>query len=182
MATTKKTKAKSAEARKSNPKTSKPRSSVMGAAPDAIDLLTADHEEVTAWFEEYEDATRDSVKADLARKICLALTVHAQIEEELFYPASRKATKDEDLLDEAEVEHAGAKHLIAQIESMKVGDDLYDAKIKVLSEYIKHHVKEEQNELFPEVKAAKLDLAELGAKLAARKEQLMSELSRKAAE
>lgn len=181
MATTKKTKAKSAEARKSSPKTKKTKSAP-GAAPDAIALLTADHEEVTAWFEDYEDATKDSEKADLSRKICLALTVHAQIEEELFYPPARKATKDDDLLDEAEVEHDGAKHLIAQIESMKVGDDLYDAKIKVLSEYIRHHVKEEQDELFPEVKAAKMDLADLGAKLAARKQQLMSELSRKAAE
>lgn len=178
MATTKKTKAKAAETRKNSPK--KAKSSPARGAPNAIDLLIADHEEVTAWFEEYEDATKNAEKAVLAQKICLALTVHTQIEEELFYPPARKATKDDDLLDEAAVEHAGAKHLIAEIESMKVGDDLYDAKIKVLSEYIKHHVKEEQDELFPEVKETGLDLEELGTKLAARKQELMAELSQSA--
>ena len=180
MATTKKTKAKSAESRKNSPKKPQAKSSSADAAPNAIDLLIADHEEVTAWFEDYEDASKTAEKAALAQKICLALTVHTQIEEELFYPPARKATKDDDLLDEAVVEHAGAKHLIAEIESMKVGDDLYDAKIKVLSEYIKHHVKEEQDELFPEVKATGLDLGELGSKLAARKKELMAELSRPA--
>jgi hemerythrin-like domain-containing protein len=178
MATTKKTKAKSADARKSTSKAKKTKPSKPGEAPNAIDLLIADHEEVSGWFEEYEDATKDSDKAALAKKICLALTVHTQIEEELFYPPARKATKDDDLLDEATVEHAGAKHLIAEIEAMKVGDDLYDAKIKVLSEYIKHHVKEEQTEIFPKAKASELDLVEMGLRLAARKAELKTELAR----
>ncbi len=182
MATTKRTKAKSAATRKNSPKTRRAGPQTRAEAPNAINLLISDHEEVTGWFEEYEDATRNEEKAALAKKICLALTVHAQIEEELFYPPSRKATQDDDLLDEAAVEHAGAKHLIAEIEAMKVGDDLYDAKIKVLGEYIKHHVKEEEEELFPEVSATNLDLVEIGIKLAARKDELMAKLSsRKAA-
>jgi uncharacterized protein (UPF0335 family) len=115
-------------------------------------------------------------KAALCAKICLALKVHTQIEEEIFYPAARAATKDDDLLDEATVEHAGAKDLIAQIESMKVGDDLYDAKVKVLGEQIKHHVKEEQEELFPEARESGMDLRALGEQLAARKKELMAKL------
>lgn len=182
MATTKRSKAKAAATRKSTPKLRKAGPRMPGEAPNAIDLLISDHDEVTGWFGDYEDATRNEEKAILAKKICLALTVHAQIEEELFYPPARKATQDDDLLDEAAVEHAGAKHLIAEIEAMKVGDDLYDAKIKVLGEYIKHHVREEEEELFPEVSATDLDLAEIGSRLAARKEELIAQLSgRKAA-
>lgn len=178
MATTLTTKAQRAEARRkagANADASK------HAEPgdDAIALLTADHAQVAHWFDEYEDAASDEDKANLAAQICQALTVHTQIEEELFYPASRDATKEEDMIDEAIVEHASAKSLIAQIQSMKVGDDMYDAKVKVLGEYIKHHVKEEEGEMFPEVQATSLDLRELGAKLAARKAELMKELSQK---
>lgn len=178
MATTLTTKAQRAEERKKaghNTAASKHAE----AGEDAIALLTADHAEVAEWFDAYEDATSDKDKAALSAKICLALTVHARIEEELFYPPSRDATKDGDMIDEALVEHAGVKDLIAQIESMKVGDDLYDAKINVLSEYVKHHVKEEEEQLFPEVQSTKLDLREVGAKLAARKAELMQELSSK---
>lgn len=178
MATTLKTKAKHAEVRKSAATASGTASTT---GPNAIALLIADHKEVAAWFDAYEDATKPSEKSALTAKICLALKVHTQIEEELFYPPARKATGDNDLLDEAAVEHAGAKNLIAQLEAMKVGDPLYDAKVKVLGEYIKHHVKEEQEELFPEVKATKLDLVELGGKLAARKAELMKELGPKSA-
>jgi hemerythrin superfamily protein len=103
------------------------------------------------------------------------LTVHATIEEELFYPAARENSTEQDLLDEAEVEHASAKDLIAQIEGMDAGDELYDAKVKVLGEYIDHHVKEEE-ELFPKVKRAKLDLEALGGELAARKQELQAEV------
>ena len=88
----------------------------------------------------------------------MALKVHTQIEEEIFYPQARKTTKDNDLLDEAVVEHAAAKNLIAEIEEMEVGDELYDAKIRVLGEMIKQHVKEEEEELFPELQSAKMDL------------------------
>ena len=107
---------------------------------DAITLLKQDHRQVEEWFEEYEDLENEVEKGELAAKICQALKVHTQIEEEIFYPAARKATGDDALLDEAVVEHAGAKHWIGEIEAMEPGEDLYDAKIRVLSEQIKHHV------------------------------------------
>jgi hypothetical protein len=152
------------------------------AAPgSAIALLKKDHREVEGYFEEYEELNDDRAKAELAKKICAALKVHTQIEEQIFYPKAREATKDNDLLDEALVEHAGAKHLIAEIESMKVGDDLYDAKITVLGEQIKHHVKEEEEELFPEVEESKMDVTAVGKEMAARKTQLMAQLGMVAA-
>ena len=144
------------------------------ARGSAIALLTQDHREVEEFFEEYKELHNDRAKAELARKICNALKVHTRIEEEIFYPAARKATGDEDLLDEALVEHAGAKHLISEIESMKVGDDLYDAKIRVLGEQIKHHVKEEEEELFPEIESSDMDVAAVGKQLADRKTKLMA--------
>jgi hemerythrin-like domain-containing protein len=106
----------------------------------------------------------------------LALKVHAQIEEEIFYPQAREATKDNDLIDEAVVEHATVKNLIADIESMEVGEDLYDAKIRVLGEMVKQHIKEEEEELFPELEPAKMDLDAFGKELAERKEELMSQM------
>jgi len=145
------------------------------ASPDsAIALLKKDHREVEGYFEEYEDLEDDKAKGELATKICMALKVHTQIEEEIFYPAARKATGDDDLLDEALVEHAGAKHLIGEIESMKPGDDLYDAKITVLGEQIKHHVKEEEEELFPECESSKMDVVAVGKQMATRKTELMA--------
>jgi len=143
---------------------------------DAISLLKQDHQEVSALFEKFESA--EDEKGDIAAEVCKLLTVHAQIEEEIFYPAAREALDSdedgEDLLDEAEVEHASAKELIAQIEDADEGDHLFDAKVKVLGEYIKHHVQEEENELFPKVKKAKLDLETLGKQLKARKTELLS--------
>jgi hemerythrin-like domain-containing protein len=143
----------------------------------AIELLKEDHREVQAFFEKYEQMEGDAEKEALALKICLALQVHAQIEEEIFYPAARDAVSsdDEDLLDEAEVEHAGIKTLVAQLEDAEPDDDLYDAKVKVLTEYVKHHVKEEEGELFPKVKRTDLDLDQLGAELFERKNELMGE-------
>ena len=141
---------------------------------DAIALLRADHQEVQNLFDKFEKTRSDDRKAALAEQICNELTVHAQIEEEIFYPAAREAVRDKDLLDEATVEHQSAKDLIAQIESSKPGDELFDAKVKVLGEYIRHHVKEEQNELFPQVRKTKLDLKALGERLMARKQQLMA--------
>ncbi|MEP6968470.1 MAG: hemerythrin domain-containing protein [Pseudomonadota bacterium] len=167
MATSKTTKARRAAARKS---------AGAGAPQDAVALLKADHKEVEGWFDGYEDLTSDPEKSALAGKICAALKVHTRIEEEIFYPAARQATKDDDLLDEAVVEHAGAKDLIAQIEGMKAGDDLYDAKVKVLGEQIKHHAKEEEEELFPEARQAKMDLVGLGQRMAARKSELKAQL------
>jgi hemerythrin superfamily protein len=146
-------------------------------ALNAIELLEQDHREVESYFEEYEDLDDETSKGELAKKICMALTLHMQIEEEIFYPQARKATKDEDLLDEAVVEHAGAKNLIAEIEGMEAGDDLYDAKVKVLGEQIKHHVQEEEEELFPEVVAAKMDIDTVGAQMAKRKAELAAQLA-----
>ena len=173
MAVTSKTKAARKSARAAAPKPA-PQAT---ASQDAITLLEADHREVEAYFEQYEALTEDADKKALADKICLALKVHAQIEEELFYPPSREKTGDFDLLDEATVEHMGAKNLVAQIEAMAPGQPLYDAKVKVLGEQIRHHVEEEEGELFPEVRATDLDLVDLGRKLAARKAELMAMLA-----
>jgi hemerythrin superfamily protein len=170
MPTNAKTKAKTAAARKTQTKTQSARSEGM----NAIELLKHDHREVEEYFEQYEDLEDDADKAELSAKICQALKVHAQIEEEIFYPAAREATGDEDLLDEAVVEHAGAKRLIEEIESMEVGEDLYDAKIRVLGEQIKHHVKEEEEELFPEAERSDMDLKAVGEELEGRKMELMT--------
>jgi hemerythrin superfamily protein len=176
VATTKKTKAKRAAERKSARAQKAQAGKASSDSMTAVELLEQDHREVETYFDDYEELNDDEAKGELSEKICLALKVHTQIEEEIFYPQARKATKDDDLLDEAIVEHAGAKELIAQIESMKVGDDLYDAKVKVLGEQVKHHIKEEEDELFPEVEGAKMDLAGLGKTMAARKLELMTEL------
>ena len=142
-------------------------------AVDAITLLEADHREVEDLFKRFKSATSDADKAAIAQRICLALKVHAQIEEELFYPPAREKTGDRDLVDEAVVEHMGAKTLIAQIEAMRPGQPLYDAKVTVLGEQVRHHVEEEESELFPEVRQTRIDLDALGAKLAARKAELL---------
>lgn len=148
---------------------------------DALQLLTADHKAVKALFNDYEKLVKDDAddeeRQDLALQICTQLTVHATIEEEIFYPAAREALGEEaDLIDEADVEHASAKELIAQIESgSPADDDHFDARVKVLGEYIDHHVKEEEGELFSQLKKAELDLDALGEELAARKEELLAE-------
>lgn len=142
---------------------------------DATKLLEQDHREVESLFKKYEDLTdRAKVsKKKIADQICNELSVHAQVEEEIFYPAVRKQGKEfEDLLDEATVEHASAKDLIAQIIDMDPDEDLYDAKVKVLQEQIEHHVKEEEGEMFKKVRKTDLDLEALGAQMQARKEEL----------
>lgn len=141
---------------------------------DAIALLKADHREVEGWFKQFEKATASSRKQDLATRICKALRVHTQIEEEIFYPAFLEASGEKDLHHEAEVEHDGAKKLIAQIEKSGPSDDYFDAKVKVLSEMIKHHVKEEEQPggMFAEARKSGMDLAEIGAQLKARKDEL----------
>jgi hemerythrin-like domain-containing protein len=152
-------------------------------AKDACDLLDADHRAVKKLFKEYEELTESRArgaaqkKLDLAHQICTELSVHARIEEEIFYPALRAAIKDTDLLDEAEVEHQTAKDLIAQIQDAAEADDKFDAKVTVLGEYIDHHVKEERGEIFVKARAArKLDLVSMRDELEARKEELMSEM------
>jgi hemerythrin superfamily protein len=145
------------------------------APKDAIALLKADHEAVSQLFAEYEKTRSVSNKKALVAEICTSLTVHAQIEEEIFYPAVRAALKDRLLVPEATVEHAGIKDLIAQLQNVEPDGEMYDARVKVLSEYVKHHVKEEQTEMFTKAKASSLDLAELGARMAVRKDELMAQ-------
>jgi hemerythrin superfamily protein len=154
----------------------KKRASAKKSTADAVSLLKADHRQVEQWFEAFEKTGSDTRKLDLATKICAALTVHTQIEEEIFYPAFWEATQDKDMHHEAEVEHAGAKNLIAQIRSSGPDDDYYDAKVHVLSEMIKHHVKEEEQPggMFAEAKKSDLDLVALGGELRSRKKELMA--------
>lgn len=140
---------------------------------EATDLLEQDHREVEAFFEQFEQLDSNPDKRKLVSKICLVLSIHAQIEEELIYPLARQELDEEDLVDEAEVEHASAKQLIAEIEAMSPRDKLFDAKVKVLGEYVKHHVQEEESELFPKMKEADLDFYSLGEKVAARKIALL---------
>ncbi len=162
-------------------KKSTPRSrSGTAVGEDAIKLLTDDHKQVKALFKSYDKLVEgdgaDEDKQALAEQICTMLTVHATAEEEIFYPAARAVLgKDQDLIDEADVEHATAKDLIAQIQTSSP-DAQYDAKVKVLGEYIDHHVKEEEGEMFPKVKKAGLDTAALGEEIATRKEELMAEV------
>ena len=163
--------------RKSTSKSRAKAATQTSKAPDAIKLLKEDHREVKSWFKEYEKLEGGAEKEALARRICTALTVHATIEEEIFYPELRKNIDDEDLLDEAAVEHSSAKQLIAEIESMSPGEELFDAKVKVLGEYVAHHVQEEEHEMFPEARASDVDLDALGAKLSKRKAELMKNAS-----
>jgi hypothetical protein len=176
MATAKKTAAKKAPARKGAAKKSTPARKTARARPDATTLLMKDHKDVKALFRRYDRLTKAEAGGDerqrLATQICEMLTAHATVEEEIFYPAVRGAGVDSDLLDEAEVEHASAKDLIAQIRSMGPDDDLYDAKVSVLGEYIDHHVQEEEGEMFPKARRAKVDLEGLVEPLKRRKAEL----------
>jgi hemerythrin superfamily protein len=151
------------------------------AAPDAIQMLTAEHKEVKALFKEYdvlvESVGEGGEKQALAQEICTRLTVHATVEEELFYPRAREVVgEDQDLIDEAAVEHTTAKDLIAQIERSNPDDALYDAKVKVLGEYIDHHIQEEEGEIFPRIKKGGLEIDVLGAEMADRKVELLDGL------
>jgi hemerythrin superfamily protein len=142
---------------------------------DAVELLTQQHREVKEMFDRFENMTdRAKVsKKKLADEICNALIMHTTIEEEIFYPATREASEEtEDMVDEAVVEHASAKDLIAQIMEMDPGDDLYDAKVKVLGELVEHHVKEEEEEMFPKTKELKLDMQALGQEMKARQQAI----------
>jgi hemerythrin superfamily protein len=144
---------------------------------DAVELLMADHHRVAKLFAEFhalkEDGS-DETKSALVGQICHELTVHTTIEEELFYPAVRHAIEDDDLMDEALVEHAGAKELIAQLQAADPDDDLYDAKVTVLGEQIDHHVDEEEGSMFPQAKASGIDTLSLGATLLKRKAELLA--------
>ena len=163
---------------KSKSKTSaRPAPAKPGEPQDAIQLLKSDHAEVKALFEQFEklgeNGSREK-KDEIVREACAKLTVHATIEEEIFYPAAREVDDVAALLNEAEVEHGTAKDLIATLDSMDASDEMFSATFTVLSEYIKHHVKEEEGELFPKIKKSDLDLDALGQELAARADELMA--------
>ena len=139
---------------------------------DAIALLSADHKRVKKLFKQFDKMKEDGAAADkqaLAQQICAELALHAEVEEQIFYPAAREAIDDDDMLNEAEVEHASAKDLIAQIESGDPSDPLWDAKVTVLGEYVDHHVQEEEEEMFTKARKAKMDLESLGQEIAAMK-------------
>jgi hypothetical protein len=149
----------------------------MAAKENAVALLKADHRKVEGLFESFEKARSEDRKVALVKEICTELMVHATIEEEIFYPACKGRIEDEELLDEAYVEHDGAKVLIGELLQGSPSDEFYDAKVKVLSEMIKHHVKEEEMRsegLFAEARDAGMDLDDLGDRLKARKAQLLA--------
>ena len=146
-------------------------------AKDAVALLKEDHREVEELFAQFEKASGEGRKQKLATEICTELSIHAQIEEEIFYPAC-EGKVEEDLLKEAFVEHDGAKVLIAEIMAGEPSDEFYDSKVKVLQEQIEHHVEEEEKRmegLFSQARKAGLDMDALGAELAARKQELLDE-------
>ena len=156
-----------------------------GSAPkrsdrvDAIAILTNDHANVRKLFQQYEslkESGSTEEKVALAAMIAAELTAHAEAEEDIFYPAVRDAIDDEDVLDEAQVEHASARDLIEQLGDMEGDDPLYDATVKVLSEYVQHHVEEEEGQMFPKAREADLDLVALGAEIEARKEEILAEM------
>ena len=144
------------------------------AHQEATAILRADHKLVSGLFAEFEKATSSAARQKLVAQICRELTIHAQVEEEIFYPAVKKALKDHELVPEALVEHDTLKSLIADVEGVKPDGEMYDARVKVLSEYVKHHVKEEQNEMFPKARSADLDMVALGDRILQRKEELMA--------
>jgi len=146
---------------------------------DAIDMLKQDHDKVEKAFKEFEKMDRHDAEAcrRLIEAVCEELKIHTTLEEEVFYPAVREAIEDEDLMNEAAVEHETARMLIDQLENMGMDDPNYFATFTVLGEYVRHHIKEEQSEMFPAAKKAKLDLAALGERMRARKEELAGEMA-----
>lgn len=144
-------------------------------AMEATAMLKADHQLISTLFKDYEKAETKAAKKKIVSQICLELSIHAQIEEEIFYPGVKAVLKDKTLIPEAIVEHATLKSLIAQVEGVEPDGEMFDAKIKVLDEYVSHHVKEEQDEMFPEAKASNLDMVALGEKMYARKQALLAE-------
>jgi hemerythrin superfamily protein len=173
MANPKKTsaKAKAGEPSKAKVSPSKAVPTEAAGSQDAVTLLEQDHRSVEELFARFEQTEGDAEKRQLVIAICIALKVHARLEEDLFYPAASTVV-DAELLQEAQVEHASAKDLISQIETAAPGEPLYDARVKVLSEYVAHHVKEEEGEIFPRCRKSGLDLEALGRQIAFRKQEL----------
>lgn len=139
-------------------------------------MLRADHKKVSALFAEFEKTRSAKRKKLIVSQICTELTVHAQIEEEIFYPAVKAALKDHELVPEANVEHQSVKDLIAQVKDVEPDGEVYDARVKVMGEFVKHHVKEEQNEMFPRAKKTKLDMVALGEQMSLRKAELLAKM------
>ncbi len=152
-----------------------------GAAMDALELLKSDHDKVKSLFREFESLKgnddEDERKSELVDEICYELTVHSMLEAEIFYPVLRSAIDDDDMLDEADIEHAGARELISQLEVMYPGDDHFDATVTVLGEEIAHHIDKEESDMFEAARAAGIDLDDLGEQLSARKEELDEDLA-----
>ena len=177
MAARKKSASKKSPSRKSTARKQSSRKGRSARAPsDVLAMLRQDHQKVMELFDKFEKTRQDERKQALAQQICMELTVHAQLEEELFYPALREAIRQTDLIDEADVEHQSAKELIAKIQGSSAGDDMFDAQVKVLGEYVRHHVKEEQGEIFAQARKSKLDLKAMGEQAMTRKQELMQEL------
>src|SRR6202012_5458787 len=149
-----------------------PRAPKAPIAQEATARLKADHRRVSDLFDQYEKTRSTAKKKTLVDNICMELGIHAKAEEEIFYPAVKAALKDKEMVPEAIVEHASLKELMAQVEGKEPDGEMFDAKIKVLSEYVKHHVKEEETEMFPKARKTKIDMKALGAEIAARKEEL----------
>jgi hemerythrin superfamily protein len=143
----------------------------MARKSDAISLLKQDHREVEALFEQFEGASTKKQQEKIAAEICAALRLHAEVEESIFYPAVRAAISETDLVDEAEVEHDSVKYLMDQIESGELSPDMFRANVKVLKEYVEHHVKEEEKEMFPQAKSSGVDLDALGEEIEAMKSE-----------
>jgi hemerythrin superfamily protein len=152
------------------------RKTTAGRGGDAIALLKADHRAVEKLFAQFEKAKDPERQRALAQQICGELRVHMQIEEEIFYPTSREFLNDEDIVDEAVVEHAAARDLMEEIEGMDPSEDLYEAKVTVLQEQIEHHVEEEEKEYFPKVQKTQMDLKAIGEQMKARKQELMGQM------
>jgi hemerythrin superfamily protein len=158
-----------------NPKTGSAKQA--SKAKDAIALLKADHREVGGLFKRLEKTRSATRKKDLASQICIGLSVHMRMEEDIFYPAVKRALKEKDkeLVPEARVEHASLKRLITEVETAELDED-FDARMQVMGEYVKHHVKEEETEMFPKARGAGVDMKELGARLERAKQELLAEL------
>jgi len=168
---------KSASKRSSSTKSRASVKATGAARPqDAVALLKADHRAVEKLFGQFERARGEDRKQQIAQQICLELRVHTQIEEEIFYPASREFLQDDEIVNEAVVEHQAAKDLIGEIEGMDPSDEMFDAKVTVLQEQIEHHVEEEEKEYFPQLQKTEMDLKAIGEQLKARKGDLMEEM------
>lgn len=179
MATTQSSTSKSSSAKS---KSSAKRKTTSSRQKDAIQLLKADHREVEKLFGQFEKASGEARKMQLAQKICMELMVHTQLEEELVYPVSREFLKDDDIVNEAVVEHQAAKDLIEQIRGMDASDEMFEAKVTVLQEQIEHHVEEEEKEYFPKLQKTDMDLKGIGEQMVMRKKQLMAQMQGDGAE